>query len=52
VTSYARHLDILWREIIAYLAFMDEARADDHLWKEYQAWCSLTDRIAAYSMYR
>lgn len=51
MTAYGKHIDRLWREIETYLAFMDEARVDDHLWREYKAFCYLTDRIAAYSMY-
>jgi hypothetical protein len=43
----------LMAEIEAYLAFMDEARRDDSLWREHVAWRSketLRERIEAYSL--
>jgi len=52
VTAYGRRIDSLMAEIAAYLAFMDEVRADDRLWREYWSRKSVTERIAAYSMYR
>lgn len=52
MTAYGRHMSSLMDEIDAYLAFFSIAREDDHLWREYKAWCALVDKIAAYSMYR
>ena len=42
MTAYGRRIDSLLAEITAYLAFVDAARAEK----------SLSERIAAYSMYR
>jgi len=43
VTKYGKNIDVLFSEIERYLAFMDEAREDDHLWREYQAFKRLSD---------
>ena len=50
MTAYGERLDVLWREIDVYLAFMDIARELDNLWAEYKAFKSLADRTKPYTM--
>lgn len=57
MTAYQRR-SRLHQEIRLYLEFMDEARYEDPLWKEYRAWKRLTamraeslaQRLSRYTM--
>lgn len=56
MNAYGKRIEKLYLEIERYLAFIEIAREDDHLWKEYEAFKKLTQkkqslqaRIAPYS---